>query len=463
MLFSSASFIYLFLPAVLLCYFAAPKTWKNGVLLLFSLLFYFFGERAHTLLLVISSLSDYLHSLYIEKSRGTKAAKIALVSSIAVNLAFLGFFKYADFFVATANAVFGAKIPLPGVRLPIGISFYTFQTMSYTIDVYRGRVKAERNLATLATFVCLFPQLIVGPIVRYTDVAKELRERRTTLACAAAGMRRFAFGLGKKVLLANALGELCDAFLQSGQKSTAFYWIFVCSYMLQVYFDFSGYSDMAIGLGKIFGFRFPENFDYPFIARSIAEFWRRWHMTLGGWFRDYVYIPLGGNRTTTPKWLRNIFAVWLLTGLWHGASWNFALWGLYFAVLLALEKLLLKKVLDRAPKAVCHAYVLFFLAVSFAIFAAEDYGGVTSVLSGLFGLSGLPATTFETGYYLKSYAVLLTLGAIGATPLPKKAWQRIKTAPLALWLEPLAMAALLIASTAALVDGSFNPFLYFRF
>lgn len=463
MLFSSASFIYLFLPAVLLCYYAAPKQWKNGVLLFFSLLFYFFGERAYTMLLVISSVSDYLHSLFIESHRGKRAAKIALISSIAVNLALLGFFKYADFFVATANAVFGANFPLPGVRLPIGISFFTFQTMSYTIDVYRGNVRAEKNLTTFAAYVCLFPQLIAGPIVRYTDVARELQERSTTLSTAAEGMRRFAFGLGKKVLLANAFGELCEAFLTSGEKSTLFYWVFVFAYMLQIYFDFSGYSDMAIGLGKMFGFHFPENFDYPFISRSIAEFWRRWHMTLGGWFRDYVYIPLGGNRVSTTKWLRNIFVVWLLTGLWHGASWNFALWGLYFGVFLALEKLLLKKRLDRAPNTVRHAYVLFFVAVSFALFASEDAGGLIPMLSGLFGMSGLPAFTFETGYYLKSYAVLILVGAVGSTPLPKKAWERLKISPLAVWLEPVAVAALMIACTAALVDGSFNPFLYFRF
>ncbi len=463
MLFSSASFIYLFLPAVLLCYFLSPKKWKNGVLLFFSLLFYFFGERAYTLLLLISSLSDYLHSLSIEKHRGQKAAKLALVSSIAVNLALLGFFKYSDFLIGTMNGLVGTKIPPTGVPLPIGISFYTFQTMSYTIDVYRGRVKAERSLFTLATFVCLFPQLIAGPIVRYTDVAKELRERSTTLSEAAAGVSRFAFGLGKKVLLANALGELCAAFSKSGEKSTLFYWVYVCSYMLQIYFDFSGYSDMAVGLGKLFGFSFPENFDYPYISRSITEFWRRWHMTLSGWFRDYVYIPLGGSRTSKAKWLRNLLVVWMLTGLWHGASWNFVLWGLYFGVLLAVEKLLLKKMLDRAPAAVCHAYVLFFVAVSFAIFSADGQGGVIPVLSGLFGLSGLPGYTFETGYYIRSYAVLLATGAIGATPLLRKAWGRVKGGPFALWLEPLAVAALMAACTAALVDGSFNPFLYFRF
>ncbi len=463
MLFSSASFLYLFLPAVLLAYFVAPKRWKNGVLLFFSLLFYFFGERAYTLLLLISSLSDYLHSLYIEKHRGQKEAKVALISSVIVNLALLGFFKYSDFVVGTVNSLAGTSIPLPGVRLPIGISFYTFQTMSYTIDVYRGAVKAERNIFTLATFVSLFPQLIAGPIVRYKDVADELTERRVTISGAAAGIKRFAFGLGKKVLLANALGELCAAFTESGEKSTLFYWVYVLAYMLQIYFDFSGYSDMAIGLGKMFGFNFPENFDYPYISRSLTEFWRRWHITLGSWFRDYVYIPLGGNRRSKAKWMRNIFVVWLLTGLWHGASWNFAIWGLYFGVMLTIEKLLLHEPLKRAPKVVVRAYVLFFLAVSFAIFGADEQGGVISVLSGLFGLSGLPAYTFETGYYLKSYAVLLAVGAVGATPLIARAWNRFKEKPLAMGLEPLAIAALMLASTAALVDGSFNPFLYFRF
>ncbi|MBR4080056.1 MAG: MBOAT family protein, partial [Christensenellaceae bacterium] len=294
MLFSGITFLYAFLPVTLAAYFAVPKKLKNYVLLIASLIFYFFGEPVYTLLLVFSSVSDYLHSLYIEKHRGEKRAKTALISSVVINLAMLGFFKYTDFFIGVVNGLLGTQIPLLNVPLPIGISFFTFQTMSYTIDVYRGRAKCERNFFTLATFVCLFPQLVAGPIVRYTDIAKELSDREHKMEDVAQGVRRFVVGLGKKVLIANAMGELCAVFRGSPEKSVIFYWIYAIAYTLQIYFDFSGYSDMAIGLGRIFGFRFPENFNYPYISRSITEFWRRWHMTMGGWFRDYVYIPLGG-------------------------------------------------------------------------------------------------------------------------------------------------------------------------
>lgn len=334
MLFSSITFLYGFLPLTLALYFLAPKSWRNGVLLAASLLFYFFGEPIYVSLLLISSISDFCWSLLIEKHRDQpKRTRFYLIASIVINLGLLGFFKYTDFFIGTVNDLLGTSIPLTGVPLPIGISFFTFQTMSYTIDVYRGRASAQRNLATFATFVCLFPQLIAGPIVRYTDVAAELESRKSTLEGVALGLRRFAFGLGKKVLLANAMGELCTAFRDAQSQSVLFFWLYAVAFSLQIYFDFSGYSDMAIGLGRIFGFQFPENFNYPFISKSITEFWRRWHMTLGSWFRDYVYIPLGGNRCSKAKWLRNLAVVWLLTGLWHGASWNFVLWGALFGVL----------------------------------------------------------------------------------------------------------------------------------
>ena len=463
MLFSGATFLYAFLPVVLLLYALAPGVKaKNYVLLIASLVFYFFGEPVYVLLLIFSSISDWLHSIYIEKHRGERKAKIALISSIVINLGMLGFFKYTDFLIGTVNALLGTSIPKTGVPLPIGISFFTFQTMSYTIDVYRGRAHAQKNLGTMATFVCLFPQLIAGPIVRYVDVAAELEDRKHTLEGVALGVRRFAFGMGKKVLIANVMGELTQIFRDSGDKSVLFYWLYAVAYALQIYFDFSGYSDMAIGLGAMFGFKFPENFNYPYISKSITEFWRRWHMTLGGWFRDYVYIPLGGNRTTKLKWLRNIAIVWILTGAWHGAEWNFVLWGVMFGVLLIIEKLWLGKVLEKLPAFVNHIYVLFIVVLSFVVFNAAGLKGVVSDLGGLFGAGGIPLVSSEAVYYLRSYAVAIAAAIIGATPIPKLLYNKLTEAPKVV-LEPLATGVLLILSTALIINGSFNPFLYFRF
>lgn len=467
MVFSSISFLYVFLPAVLLLYFIAPRRFKNAVLLLSSLLFYFFGEPKYTVLLVISSLSDYLHSLVIEKCRGTKKAKGFLISSIVINLAMLGFFKYSDFFIGIVNALFGADIPLIRVPLPIGISFFTFQTMSYTVDVYRGRVHAERNFATMATYVCLFPQLVAGPIVRYSEVSDELHHRRVGLDDVYSGVLRFAIGMGKKVLIANTMGELCNLFRASGDKSAAFYWIYAAAFTLQIYYDFSGYSDMAIGLGRIFGFRFPENFNYPFVSKSITEFWRRWHMTLGGWFRDYLYIPLGGNRVSRGRWVFNIALVWAATGLWHGAAWNFALWGLLFGGLLILEKLRLLEVLKKSGRVLPHVYVMLIVVLSFVIFNAEGLPGMLSDLGGLFGAGRLPLWSFETAYYLKSYAFVFPIAAVGSTPLPKLVWRKLSETRLGSRLsaaaEPVYVLAVMLVATAFIVDGSFNPFLYFRF
>ncbi len=463
MLFSGATFLYAFLPVVLLLYALAPGVKaKNYVLLIASLVFYFFGEPVYVLLLIFSSISDWLHSIYIEKHRGEKKAKLALISSIVINLGMLGFFKYTDFLIGTVNSLLGTSIPKTGVPLPIGISFFTFQTMSYTIDVYRGRAHAQKDLGTMATFVCLFPQLIAGPIVRYVDVAAELEDRKHTLEGVALGIRRFAFGMGKKVLIANVMGELTQIFRDSGDKSVLFYWLYAVAYALQIYFDFSGYSDMAIGLGAMFGFKFPENFNYPYISKSITEFWRRWHMTLGGWFRDYVYIPLGGNRTTKLKWLRNIAIVWILTGAWHGAEWNFVLWGVMFGVLLIIEKLWLGKVLEKLPAFVNHIYVLFIVVLSFVVFNAAGLKGVVSDLGGLFGAGGIPLVSSEAVYYLRSYAVAIAAAIIGATPIPKLLYNKLTEAPKVV-LEPLATGVLLILSTALIINGSFNPFLYFRF
>ncbi|MDO4749736.1 MAG: MBOAT family O-acyltransferase [Eubacteriales bacterium] len=463
MLFSSITFLYVFLPVTMLLYWAAPVRARNVVLLLASLVFYFFGEKAYTLLLVFSSLSDYAHSLFIEKNRGHACARYALISSIVINLAMLGFFKYADFLVGAANSLLHTDIPLPGIHLPIGISFFTFQTMSYTMDVYWGNVHAERSFTGFATFVCLFPQLIAGPIVRYSDIAEELHERSVSLSDAACGVRRFVFGLGKKILIANTMGELCSVFRGSGEQSILFFWIYALAFTLQIYFDFSGYSDMAIGLGRMFGFHFPENFDYPYVSRSVTEFWRRWHMTLGGWFRDYVYIPLGGNRTSRGRWLRNIAAVWLLTGLWHGAAWNFLAWGGLYGVLLILEKLWLGKYLKRG-KVLPHVYVMLVVILGFVLFNADGLTGAVYDMRGLFGLlEGIPVVSDETFYYLRSYAVPLLLACAGSLPVWHKTYDRFSEHPAMTLLEPVSVCVLLIAVTACLVDGSFNPFLYFRF
>ncbi|MBE6631326.1 MAG: MBOAT family protein [Ruminococcaceae bacterium] len=467
MLFSSISFLYLFLPVVLLLYFIVPKKMRNFVLFISSMLFYFFGEPIYTALLIISSLSDYLHGLAIEKCRGTKKAKILLISSIVINLSLLGFFKYADFFIGIVNSILGTSIPFTGVPLPIGISFFTFQTMSYTIDVYRGDVHAEKNLITMATYVCLFPQLIAGPIVRYIDVARELHERDSDLDKVYLGIRRFVYGLGKKVLIANTMGELCAIFRDSGDKSTGFFWIYAIAYTLQIYFDFSGYSDMAIGLGKIFGFHFLENFDYPFISKSITEFWRRWHMSMGGWFRDYLYIPLGGNRVSKGRWFINIAIVWAATGIWHGADWNFILWGVLFGALLIVEKLGLLKLLNKTGRVIPHIYTMLIVVLSFVIFNAAGLPGVIADFKGLFGASGDPFWSFETGYYLKSYALLLVLAIIGSTPIPKMLFNKFSVSKVGqkatAILEPVSVVVIMALVTAFLVNGSFNPFLYFRF
>ena len=462
MVFSSVPFLYVFLPVVLLGYFLVPRRFKNVVLLAASLFFYYYGERAYTSLLLISSLSDYLHSLYIEKHRGTQRAKAALISSIAVNLALLGFFKYADFLISTVNSLLRTSIPLLKVPLPIGISFFTFQTMSYTIDVYRGRVHAQKNLVTMGTFVCLFPQLVAGPIVRYSDIALELEQRSTTLDDVSAGARRFVFGLAKKVLVANAMGELCGLYRSAGEQTTLFALLYAAAFTIQIYYDFSGYSDMAIGLGLLFGFHFPENFDYPYLSRSISEFWRRWHMTLGGWFRDYVYIPLGGNRVPRLLYIRNIFAVWALTGLWHGAAWNFVVWGLLFGVLLTAEKLFLDKWLQKCGRILPHVYVMSVVVLSFVLFNASSMQGALADIAAVLGLTGAPFAGELSLYYLKSYAVLLAASAVGCTPWPRRLALALPEGVKA-FLEPLAMAVLLLLVTAYLVDGSFNPFLYFRF
>ena len=463
MLFTSISFLYYFLPIVIILYFIVPKKFKNFILFLSSIFFYFCGEPIYTFLMIGEIFIAYVGARYLEKHR----KKSILVSLLAIHIGALGLFKYSDFTINNINQIFGSKIPLLKLALPIGISFYTFQIISYVVDVYRGKVKAQKSFLKLATYVSLFPQLIAGPIVRYETIEKELDSRTSNFENFAYGVRRFVIGLGKKVLIANMLGELCDVFSTTNEKSILFYWIFAISYSLQIYFDFSAYSDMAIGLGRMFGFHFLENFNYPYISKSITEFWRRWHMSLSSWFRDYVYIPLGGNRKETIILVRNIFIVWALTGIWHGANWIFVIWGLMFGIMLIIEKLFLTKHLEKMPSILQRIYVLFTVMISFIIFNANSIGEAWNNIIGLFGANGESLINASTVYYLKSYLVVLVIAIIGSTPLLKNIIEKLKTKTNANkiinLLEPIAMASILIIVTAYLVDNSYNPFLYFRF
>ena len=462
MIFSSIPFLYYFLPCVLLACYLMPKAGRNGVLLLFSLLFYAWGEPRYLVVMLAATVLGYGFGLAME--RFPKAKKGLLIASVASSLSFLLCFKYADFFLENLGALTGRPIALLKLSLPVGISFYTFQILSYTIDVYRGQAAAQKNLIDLACYVTFFPQLIAGPIVRYTDIARQLRCRAHNLTGIRKGTRRFLIGLGKKVLLANLLGEICAAWRQTTDASVLFAWLYAVSFTLHIYFDFSGYSDMAIGLGRLFGFRFPENFQYPYISRSITEFWRRWHISLGTWFRDYVYIPLGGNRKGKPRQFLNIFIVWMLTGFWHGAAWNFLFWGLWFAVLLIIEKTFLLRHLEKS-RVLGRFYVLLAVTFSFVLFDASSLSEALVCIRQLLGLGGLPLSSPQAVYLLRSNALLLIAAMVGATPAPKIAaqviarrWPRVSSL-----LEPVMLVLLLLLCTAFLVDGSYNPFLYFRF
>lgn len=465
MLFSSIIFLFVFLPVVIAGYYILPFKAKNLWLLLSSLFFYFYGEPKYLVIMISVITMSYLFGLVTEKAKGT-ARKVILALSVALTLSALIYFKYTDFFISSVNGIFGTNIDLIGIALPIGISFYTFQAISYNIDVYRGDVPAQKNPLKLALYVSLFPQLVAGPIVRYSDIEKALTERQHSIDNFSFGVRRFVTGLAKKVLLANSLGSLCESFRATEDKSTLFFWIYAVAYCLQVYFDFSGYSDMAIGLGKIFGFEFMENFRYPYISKSVTEFWRRWHISLGSWFRDYVYIPMGGNRVKTPRFFFNILTVWFLTGFWHGADWTFIIWGLYFAVLLLIEKSIPKKIKDAVPAVFGHIYLIFAVIIGFVIFNGNGVEGVLSDLKGMF-TSAYPLCTDITIYYLRSYAVLLCAGIFAATPAGKLAVQKLSDTKIGSKItavaEPLFVVAVLVAVTAYLVDGSYNPFLYFRF
>lgn len=460
MLFSSITFLYYFLPIIILIYMLAPAKLKNMVLLLGSLFFYAWGEKKLVLMFMGTIFIGWGLGLLIEKYREEKIGKALFLLSLAIDLGMLGYFKYADFFIEGINRILHGTIPYLHIALPIGISFYTFQILSYTIDVYRGKVKAQKNPVLFATYVSLFPQLVAGPIVRYADIEKQLSKREHSLKGISYGVKRFILGLGKKVLLANTCGQLCTFFRASEDLSVLYYWMYAISFMLQIYYDFSGYSDMAIGLGFLFGFQFPENFNYPYISKSITEFWHRWHMSLGAWFRDYVYIPLGGNKKGFTRQLCHILIVWMLTGLWHGASLNFVLWGLFYAFLLMIEKLGFLKWLNKHG-ACGWIYTVFMVMMGFVLFNAESMTQAMHDFAGLFGLLHLPMVSTEAVYYLRSYAVVLLLGVIGTTPFVRKLAKNTET--YIGFLQPIYVTAILLMITAYLIDGSFQPFLYFRF
>lgn len=451
MLFSGLTFLYAFLPVTAALYFLVPKGGRNFVLLAGSLFFYFWGEPKYLILLCAMVTFFYFSGLLIE-STGHK--RLALCISVCGGILALGVFKYADFFIDSFRAVTGIPMPLLRLALPMGISFYTFQCLSYVADVYWGKVRAQRKFTDFACYVCLFPQLVAGPIVRYADIAAELQNRTTTWEDFTEGLLRFCAGLGKKVILADGLAGLVAAAHGSAEPSVLSYWLYAIGFTLEIYYDFSGYSDMAIGLGRIFGFHFCENFNYPYMSRSITEFWRRWHMSLGAFFRDYVYIPLGGSRVSRAKWVRNILVVWMLTGLWHGAGWNFVLWGLLYAILLLAEKVFPK--LKALPAGLSRVYVMSMVTLGFVVFNAE--GTALRDFAGLFGV-GIPMWGVHSAYLLRSYGVLLAVSAVGATPLPKALAGKLNFSG----LQIAYMALILIVCTAALVSGSYSPFLYFRF
>lgn len=462
----------MFFPIVLLLYFVVPRKLRNAVLFFSSLVFYAWGEPVYIVIMLFSTIVDYTHGLLVEHflyKDNKKAAKLVVASSMVINLALLCFFKYSDFFISNVNSVFGTDIGLLKLALPIGISFYTFQTMSYTVDVYRGQAKAQRNIISFGAYVALFPQLIAGPIVQYKTIAKRLNKRFETVGGFNDGINRFMIGLAKKVLLANNIGIVWDSIkaIDVATLPALTAWLGIIAFAFQIYFDFSGYSDMAIGLGKIFGFKFLENFDYPYLSKSITEFWRRWHISLGTWFREYVYIPLGGNRKGIVFQIRNILIVWALTGFWHGASWNFMVWGLYFGVILIIEKAFLLKYLEKANGFIRHFYTLFLVLISWAIFAFDSMGEGALYIKAMFGLNGAGFANSDTGYFIYTNLLLLVILVLASTSYPKQATKKL----LAKMKNPVHVAvvkncfyvATFLLVLCYLVDASYNPFLYFRF
>lgn len=462
MVFSSVSFLIIFLPLVLLIYWIAPKKIKNFVLLIFSLSFYFCGEQKLVLIMVLSCIVNYVMARIIEASGKKSVRRALLVLDILYNLGMLCYFKYLDFFIESFNYFFQAKLPVLNVVLPIGISFYTFQTLSYVVDVYNGKYKAEKNLIDFSLYVTFFPQLIAGPIVRYEDVIKEIKNRKITSEMFSYGITRFCIGLAKKVLISNSIAEIVKIYSSSSTHTLAIAWLTAIAIPLQIYFDFSGYSDMAIGLGKMFGFNFPENFNYPLFANSATDFWRKWHITLGTWFRDYVYIPLGGNRVKKSRHIFNILIVWALTGLWHGASWNFVIWGLYYGVILLLEKYIYGSFLEKHT-ILSKFYTVLVTIVGFEIFNAESLQQISKYLLELVGVGVTNITTNISNYYIRSYSVIMLIAIICATPLLKNIIKKVEDKRFFKVVENICCIMLLILSIAYLVDGSYNPFLYFRF
>jgi alginate O-acetyltransferase complex protein AlgI len=464
MVFSSLEFLIRFLPAFLLVYFLVPSKLKNLLLLIASLFFYAWGEPVYVVLMVVSCIGNYFFGLDIENTRGTKRSKNTLIVSVVFNVSLLGFFKYADFIIETVNTLVSSKIALLGLPLPIGISFYTFQAISYTVDVYRNNAPVQRDLISLATYIAMFPQLVAGPIVRYPTIADEINERKPSLDLFSEGVHRFVLGLGKKVLIANNIGQVWEMATATSNPSVLMSWLGILAFAFQIYFDFSGYSDMAIGLGRMLGFHLPENFNFPYISQSVTEFWRRWHMSLGRWFRNFVYIPLGGNRVSRLNWVRNVVTVWFLTGLWHGASWNFISWGIYFGVILMVEKLILRNLLEKLPGLVRHVYTLGIVLVSWVIFQLPSIASIQKYLGNMFGLNGIEALNAESLYTLKSNLLLLVVAAIASVPLFRNVYNKYSED---FWfrglLMPILYALILVVSVAYIVDSSFNPFLYFRF
>ena len=467
MLFSSQVFLYFFLPITLIIYYLSPRKFRNFILLVASLVFYAWGEPVYILIMLFSTVFDYVNGLLIDKfqkENKNRYAKIVLIVSVVGNLSILGFFKYSNFLITNLNSLFHFDLSLLSIALPIGISFYTFQTMSYTIDVYKKNVEAQKNLISFATYVTLFPQLIAGPIVKYRDVRESLENRKENISDFSEGVKRFILGLFKKVMLANNIGFLWESInaIPNQEMSVILAWIGAICFTLQIYYDFSGYSDMAIGLGKMFGFHFLENFNFPYLSKSIAEFWRRWHISLGSWFKEYVYIPLGGNRKGMKRTIINLLIVWFLTGLWHGASWNFVVWGLYFGVLLILEKLFLAKFLAKMPKLFQHIYTMFFVIISWVIFASPTLSDGLEYLKVMFDFGGVFINQ-EVLYLLSSHFVLFVACILGCTTIFKNIREKLKKKKWFYLVDSILFLGMFILSLTFLVGATYNPFLYFRF
>lgn len=469
MIFSSLTFLFVFLPIILVIYFFSPKKIRNLILFIGSLVFYAWGEPIYITIMLFSTVFDYVNGLLIEKYKIEKSnskAKMILINSIVINLGILCFFKYSNFFIENINNIFNFNMNLLNIALPIGISFYTFQTMSYTIDVYTGTVNVQKNIIDFGTYVTFFPQLVAGPIVKYRDIEKQLKQRNESLQDFEYGSKRLILGLFKKVILANNIGVLWNQISTAPINNLSILdaWLGAICFTFQIYFDFSGYSDMAIGLGKMFGFHFPENFDYPYEAKSITEFWRKWHISLSSWFKEYVYIPLGGSRNGTRKLIRNILIVWILTGFWHGANWNFILWGLYFGILLIIEKIFLKKSLEKLPKIICHIYTMFFVIISWVIFAFEDILQVAQYLKVMFGIGTAQIINKEFMYLISTHCILIIVCMFSCTSIMKKVYIKIrKNENKFIILENIGYMLMFFVSICFLIGSTYNPFLYFRF